>query len=232
MFQRLFGKPRFRRFADSFTLTGARKLATLCHWTQQQAARGDVVIVLSHFQSSFLENQSALQDAGIEFDIMADTLDEIQFRDRLLSTAAEPQILLSMSQMLQATPDTGSRTNQSRPLNQAKPLPPLSVIVTERYPLITVDEKLERFFQQMDSPVSMGYLIAFDDPILVHLLGQRFVNLLKQLGLGDQDLVSSTMTYRGLSRKLQHATSRVQQERPAISPEAWIQQNLDDSTAP
>jgi hypothetical protein len=236
LFKRFFGRRKFRRFPDSFTLTKTNKLGTLCHWVRQQSGLGEAVLVLSHFQSSFLDNQSALQDAGIDFEIVAESVDESRLARRLRETASDggPAILLTMTQMLQsAAPATSAkpayRTPSSPSTGTDSGAVPLSVIVTERYPLTTRDQALEQFLEQCPMPVALGYLISFDDPILVHLLGNRFVDLLKQLGLGDHDLVSSAMTHRGLTRKLQRATSRIRQERPAESPEQWIEWNLESA---
>ncbi len=227
LFKRLFGKPRFQRFPDSFTLSKANKLLTLCDWVRQQESRQETVLVLSHFQSTFLENQDALQQAGIEFEILAtpsaaDSLMQRIKRDASSSDSA--QTILTMAQMLVpadiAKPHTGLPPSENQAIS-------LSVIVTERYPIITHDIMLEKFFDQTGATVSMGYLISFDDPILVRLLGRRFIDLLKQLGLGENDLVSSAMTKRGLTRKLKRATAEIENERLAESPEEWIELNLD-----
>lgn len=171
-----------------------------------------------------MDNQSALQDAGIDFDILAETLNEDQFVQRARREMPAGRVILTMGPML--APSDFPAGQPQRAASQDA-LIPISVIVTERYPLITHDRKLEKFFEQSHATVLMGYLISFDDPILVRLLGQRFVDLLKQLGLGDNELISSVMTHRGLSRKLQQATTAIQQERPAASPQEWIKLNLD-----
>ena len=101
----------------------------------------------------------------------------------------------------------------------------LSVIVTERYPIVINDQQLEAFFRRVDRVVSMGYLISFDDPVVKGLLGERFVNLMEQLGFRDNELISSAMTYRGLARKLQKSTASITEEQTAESPEEWIELN-------
>ncbi|MDG2012679.1 MAG: hypothetical protein P8J33_04190 [Pirellulaceae bacterium] len=204
-------------------MTKATKLATLCQWTQQQSARGETVIILSHFPSSFLENQDALQDAGIDFEIIAERMDEPSFAQWLESSSGRGEVLLTMAQMLALSPGDFTPASSQPNLPSSDKL--LSVIVTERYPIVINDQHLEAFFRRVDRVVSMGYLISFDDPLVKGLLGERFVNLMEQLGFSDNELISSAMTYRGLARKLQKSTASVTQEQTAESPEEWIELN-------
>lgn len=221
LFSRLFSssKPRLRRFPDSFTLTNARKLDTLCQWVREQS-KIQTVVVLTHFQSTFLEVQQSLQSAEIEFEILAETLDPFQFDARL----SERATFLTMSQMLQAR--SGDLPSQ---LATAEAPKKLAVMVTERYPIPDRDRQLEEFLAQLPLSISLGYVISFEDPILKFLLGQKFIDLMKQLGLGDNDLVSSVMTNRGFARKLKSATASIETEQLAESPQQWIELNLQET---
>lgn len=175
--------------------------------------------MLSHFESTFLQNQVALQEAGFEFEILANSLDPHAFVERW--SGVKHTVILTMAQMLQL--DEHHRQLSGKLSDQS-----FSVIVTERYPVTANDEKLEQFFSGCNAEVEMGYLISFEDPILGHLLGERFIGLLKQLGLGSHDLVSSTMTHRALSRQLARATASITQEIQAESPQEWIRLNLEN----
>lgn len=204
-------------------MTKATKLATLCQWTQQQSAREETVLILSHFPSSFLENQDALQEAGIDFEIIAERMDEQTFSQWLETSSGPGQVVLTMAQMLDLTPGETDPTSSQPNLQKSDKM--LSVIVTERYPIVINDQQLEAFFRRVDRVISMGYLISFDDPVVKGLLGERFVNLMEQLGFRDNELISSAMTYRGLARKLQKSTASVTEEQTAESPEEWIELN-------
>lgn len=223
MFKAIFGKKNFRLFHDSFAMTKAKKLETLCQWCGQQADQGETVLVLAHFPSSFMENQDALQESGLDFEIFAERMNPPKLAHWLGESNRRGQIFLSMAQMLEPV-------EPHEPLSESNPRPigdqtKLSVIVTERYPLVSQDEKLATFFRSLHAKTSMGYLIAFDDPLVVGLLGQRFVDLMEQLGFNENELISSAMTYRGLTRKIRKATASVTDEKPAESPEEWIALN-------
>lgn len=225
LFQRWFGKQKFRRLADSFTLTDSNKQATLCQWIRQQADAGDTVIVLCHFQSSFLQNQQAIQAAEIDFEILADPVDELNLANRI-RTEFRGKVVLTMAAMLNQSPDTTRLNNDLAYREKNDNQPSVAVIVTERYPITSQDDMIESFFHQTQLPVAIGYVISFEDPMLRHLLGERFIALLKQLGLGSNDLISSTMTNKELSRQLVQATRSVENETVATSPEEWIELNL------
>jgi len=231
LFQRLFGKKKLNRLADSFTMTNVNHAATLCDWVIRQSQSGSCVVVLCHFQSSFVDNQSALQDAGIEFEILATPLDEEAFlkhvNDQVPSVNLNGgKVILTMAPMLQSDPSLDGLTAR-KPGHSLPAAGPFSVIVTERYPMTICDDKLELFFQKTDANVSIGYLISFQDPLLNRLLGDRFISLLKQLGMGDNDLISSMMTNRQLARQLARATATIENEVLADSPQEWIELNLD-----
>lgn len=221
LFSRLLSAPRpqFRRFPDTFTLTETRKLTTLGSWVRDQSAVQSV-IVLTHFQSTFLSVQESLQETEIDFDILAEPHDQFQFDARLASQDSGTRVYLTMSQMLQ------SRVNEQTVPPKPDPSRKLAVMVAERYPLAERDTALEDYFKQLPIYTSMGYLISFEDPILKFLLGQKFIDLMKQMGLGENDLVSSLITNRGLARKLRMATQSIENEIAAESPQEWIELNL------
>lgn len=204
-------------------MTKAKKLETLCQWCGQQAQQGETVLVLAHFTSSFIENQDALQDSGLDFEIFAERMNPQMLAKWLGETDRRGQIFLSMAQMLD--PPALIDDSQRSKLPTTNELKKLSVIVTERYPLVSHDEALDTFFRSLHAKTSMGYLIAFDDPLVVGLLGQRFVDLMEQLGFNENELISSAMTYRGLARKIRKATASIIDETPAESPEEWIELN-------
>ena len=215
LFRKIFGRRQFQRFPDSFTLTQSRKWTTLCEWVDGQVRVDRDVLVLTHFPSTFVKTQSALQEADIDFEVLSSPIASDMLMRQFEHHAT--RTLITMAQML--APATALST-------ESTPQRELSVIVMERYPLLENDRLLENYLRQVSARVSAGYLVSFDDPVLRHLMGERFVNLMKQLGMGDNDLVSSTMTHRGFSRRLRAATSRITEEIPANSPEEWIQQNL------
>ena len=223
MFKAIFGRKNFRLFHDSFAMTKAKKLETLCQWCGQQAQRGETVLVLAHFPSSFMENQDALMKSGLDFEIFAERMNPQMLTQWLNETDRRGQIFLSIAQMLEPT-EASDPLSRSSTQTSGEPKK-LSVIVTERYPLVSHDERLETFFRSLQAKTSMGYLIAFDDPLVVGLLGQRFVDLMEQLGFNENELISSAMTYRGLARKIRKATASVTDEKSAESPEEWIALN-------
>lgn len=218
LFQRLFGKYQFHRFPDSFTRTREAKFKSLQRWVRTQADQGRHVLVLAHFESTFLESQEAIQRAGIDYEILA----RPQSQQQLVRTLAESpaNVTITMSQML--APSEEPEYRESVDLHVA-------MMITERYPLVDRDIRLEDFARSLAARVDMGYLMSFEDPIIRSLLGEKLIFLMEQLGLGDHHLIQSAMTERALQHKIRHATRSVVAEQEAGSPQEWLELNMPEA---
>ncbi|MGI9519206.1 MAG: hypothetical protein ACR2NP_19295 [Pirellulaceae bacterium] len=215
LFQRLFGKRGFHRFADSFTRTREAKFANLQRWVQTQSEQGRHVLVLAHFESTFLEAQAAIQQSGFDFEILARPQSQQQLVRTLYGSPAG--ITITMSQML--APSEEPEYREAVDLH-------IAMMITERYPLVERDVRLEDFARSLAARVNMGYLMSFEDPVIRRLLGDRFIFLMEQLGLGENDLVQSAMTERALQQRIRRATQSVVDEQEAGSPEQWLEVNM------
>ena len=62
LFRNWFASRHVKFHPDSYTLTSDKKYEVMCRWIGELRGRGQRVMVLSHFPSTFLETQSALND--------------------------------------------------------------------------------------------------------------------------------------------------------------------------
>ena len=99
------------------------------------------MIVLCHFQSSFLQNQQAIQAAEIDFEILADPVDELNLANRI-RTEFRGKVVLTMAAMLNQSPDTTRLNNDLAYREKNDNQPSVAVIVTERYPITSQDLSL------------------------------------------------------------------------------------------
>ncbi len=218
LFQRLFGKYGFHRYADSFTRTREAKFASLRQWVQTQSGQGKHVLILAHFESTFLDVQSAIQQAGFDYEVLAMPQSQQQLARTLADSAAN--ITITMSQML--APSEEPEYREPADLH-------IAMMIVERYPLVQRDMRLDDFARSLAARVDMGYLMSFEDPVVRQLLGERFIFLMEQLGLGEHDLIQSAMTERALQQRIRRATQAVVNEQEAGSPEEWLELNMPDS---
>ena len=210
-----FGPPKFVKHPDSFAVSRAVQLSTLCDWVRRDSGIESTFLVLCHFQSTFLEIQHAFAQADIDYGVLTErvTVDELESK----LEPDHPSIRLTLAAMLVEKQQRNSKQDSNSKLG---------VIVTERHPLMTYDDKLEQFARQLSWPVSLGYLLSFEDAIFRLLVGQKFVDLMKQLGLGRNDLISSAMSSRSIDRALRKVSITADNEVPAESPEEWIEMNV------
>lgn len=193
-----------------------RKYEVVSRWMGELRGRGQQVLVLTCFPATFLELQSALNQRQVEYDILAERVSE----DGLLARVreADDSPLLTMSQMLQpAGPVSSGPPASGRPL---------ALIVVERHPLPRYHEALQQFARNLNHPIAIGYILSFDDPVVRFYLGDNFIELLKQLGMGNNDLVSSTMTRRALDRAIKRRAGQISGAKAAESAEEWLALNF------
>ena len=218
LLKRLLGRPRFRKHADTFTASRAVVHQQLGRWIELCLAKQQHVLLLTHFESTFADTVGSLEQAEIDFEIISEpTLaDQLTAQMRI----APPGVWLTMPDVLDYSPRHGQ--TEFIDLN-------LAIIVLERHPMVVHDEKVERFAREMGGRVEMGYFLSLEDPVIRAVINRRTIELLKQLGLGQNDLVSSHMTSRALEKMLRRVTDQVQEESPAHSPEEWFELNLSSS---
>ena len=218
LLKRWFATRRPRFHPDAFTLTEERKYQTLRDWIQKLTGEGQQVMVVCHFQSTFLEIQRRLDDQDLDYRVLAEPVSEQQLLAMLIrERLRREELILTMAPMLSVT----------GPVDPARPDPgfPLALIIPERYPLLANDRQLEQYVRNLSADAALGYLLSFEDPVIRHFLGPDFIQLMEHLGLGSNDLVSSWMTRRVLERALRRASSQLTHETPAASPLEWLSQN-------
>jgi hypothetical protein len=214
--QRILGSSRVNYRSDSFTLTTRGKYSRLRQWLNDLVERDRPIVLLCHFESTFLEIQTVLDQFEIDFDILARSLTRTVLMQQFEHGLRKP--VLTMASMLQVDELAPSRSSALESLN-------LAVIVLERYPNPVRDELIESFARSLGCPVQLGYLLSFEDPLIRELLGQNFIDLMQQLGLGENDLVSSAMSSRALSRAIKRRSKNVVDETVAQSPLEWLAAN-------
>lgn len=218
---RLLASPRVNSRPDSFTLTTASKYSTLIHWLRHFARNKQPVVMLCHFPSTFSEVQNVLDQNEQDFEILAETVTRTVLMRRFEGPTLTPQ--LTMASMLQIGELVPMPRSVGNSLNVA-------LVVLERFPNPARDQEIEAFARNLGCRVQLGYLLSFEDPLLQELLGKPFIELMQQLGLRENDLVSSAMSSRAVSRAIRRRIQNVGKEVPADSPLEWLRANSASRT--
>lgn len=213
MFEWLFRKSNFQLFQDSYALTFDSMLAGLLDALSARIEKGDTVFLLTHFQDSFLKMQSRLEKAGIGYSIIAEPVDSSVITR--LADSSSNCVHLSMAQMLLSESPSGEKKQQ----------PHVSVVVCERHPMPAYDQAVAGWCRELPFPVELGYLLSLDDPTVSYVITDSVRRLLEQFGMGENELITSSMVSKRLSSVLRRKASKITEEVSADSASEWLELN-------
>ncbi len=215
----IFKKKNFKRAEDTFALTreilwdGLKQRITLAQ-TQERATW-----LIVHFTDTFSELQERLEQWEVDYEIVSTQLSASQFERHLPmgDENSSPRLKLILADLI-PEPTSHPASLPSEPTDQ------LALIVLERHPLIEHDDRLESFARTLPCKVEFGYLLSFDDAVIKISLDDQVIELLKQLGLGDE-LISSNMVARRLETVLRRLSSGFTGDTRCDSAAQWLEIN-------
>ena len=205
------GNSRCECFLDTFALSRARLWEGICDAVRACVAQGEHTLVIAHFPATFGKAEQVLATAGLPFAISPPRVTWDWLSDWILRSP--PQIILTLAGAL-----SSEIPARSDPAIQQR----LAVIVAERFPHPVPDRLLVEFFKRGAVPSQLGYYVALDDPTFASAGHDLLVEVMQQLGLDHQSLVSSQLLSRRLQRVLSQRARHLSSWQPADSAEAWL----------
>ena len=209
----------FQRYPDSFASTRAILYQRLMEVIRTQAQKGSTVFMTAHFPAEFFRMQSELNEDGIIYELITRPLDPQWFIDN--QKRSEGVVHLALAEFLI---DTGSVINESFKTR-------LDVIVVDRHPQPVHDLALEKFAQGFPAITRMGYFLALEDRVLNSVINDTTMQVLKQMGIDDQGLISSGIISKRITKvlareeKLRVASGGGSADQSAESADAWYELN-------
>ena len=202
-------------YSDTFALHRVDLLQAIVDVLRQPTGKSHW-IVAAHFPRAFDELTACLDRHEIRFRIGDRPLDSHTVRD-----AVQPgEIVVTLAEMLRC----GDATRPGESIEN-----PVSVLLVERHPLLRRDDPVAQFVRQIRGQRRLAYYLALDDPLVQQILSPQILEVLRQFGLTERDLVSSHLVSRAIKRWQRKMERQVQQENPADSCAAWLEQNLGRS---
>ncbi len=222
----------FQRHPDSFATTRVtlyEKLLEVVGTLIQQPKRPEgrsqeqsllstasTVFIAAHFPDEFFRVQNELQRHGIEYQFITRPLDSQWFTDN--ADRSTNVIYLTLAEFLTET------TFGDNPVFRST----LNLIVIDRHPEPFRDAALEQFARDFPATTRMGYFLALEDRVLHPVINETTLTVLKQMGIEDQGLVSSSI----ISKRINKVLARKQKQRtgegtPTDSAEDWFELNGD-----
>ena len=160
------------------------------------------------------ELQNALDVWKIPYDVVTQIVNRRWIEQ--IRPCQQPPVFLTMAELFD--PESSS----IKPIQDP---PPLALMIAERHPLDQHDRKIEKFARQIPCPVELGYFLALDDVIMSQFVSPGMIQLLRQLGLREHELITSHMVTRRLNQATKKMSRSVDRELPADSATEWFRLN-------
>ena len=218
-------QPRsFTQFEDHYALTRDSLFGALKKPINDCVEQHDLVLLVAHFPECFTQIESQLEAWDLDFEVVVNRIDQ-----DWVSTVNKGQqynhVFLTLAGMLVYNDDPEAR-KKARAI-QGERVQPVSMMVLERHPQIGRDSRVAAFAKSIANPVRLGYFLSLEDSVVTKLINPQLVQLMQQMGLTDQELVTSNMLTRRLKRVLSRQVF-TGVEAPAESASEWYELNAPD----
>jgi len=203
------------KYEDSFARTTRGKLRGIQSALRKASGEpANTTLLVAHFADTFTQLQDMLHEEAIEYDIATSKLDHDWLA---VSRDDQGNVLLTLAELLEPLP---------RQSNESSTAPStVSVIVSERHPLLSADERLAEFCKSLPCRVRWGYFLSFQDAVMKALVDKRAVQILDMFGMGQYELIHSKMVSKSLNRALKKMETRYLSRFPTDSAEQWLIRN-------
>ena len=104
----------------------------------------------------------------------------------------------------------------------------IDIIVGERHPLPSVDDRLEEFADELPCRCRFSHHVSLDDAVLKVFAGDWVKNVLKQLGMTEDEAIESQMVSRRIRQAQQKIEGRAFGSLNAESAAEWLEKNCPD----
>lgn len=95
------------------------------------------------------------------------------------------------------------------------------LIFVEHYPLASVEQELFLRLRLNNVPV----LSSLDEPLFFMFGGEKSIQLMKKMGMNDDEIVSHPMITKSIRNAQQKIASKIKVELKAESQEEWLKKN-------
>jgi len=104
----------------------------------------------------------------------------------------------------------------------------LDIIVGERHPLPSVDERLEQFAGELPCRCRCAHHLSLEDPVIKLFAGEWVQNLLERLGMKEDEAIESQLVSRRIKQAQQKIEGRAFGSSEAESAEQWLEKNCSE----
>ena len=211
LLRRIFGKP-FSRHPDSFALTRKVLWQSIADSIHLQQSLGKSVWLVAHFEETFLSCQEMLERNQIDYVVETQNLNKEWFDDPSNLTPSPVRLWLA---------DLVLPLDKNKELSPSTHYP-IAMMIAERHPFGPKDEVLIDVARAAPVKVELGYFMAMEDELVKRLIPPQLIELMKTMGLQDQDLISSSIITRRLEKLIRKGTATADIAQEAESAAHWF----------
>ena len=102
----------------------------------------------------------------------------------------------------------------------------IELIVAERHPFLSADEKLLQFADELPCRCRVSHHLALNDPLLKVFCGEWVIRILDSLGMKEDEAIESSMVSRRVKQAQQKIESSAFGNLETESAEKWIKKNM------
>lgn len=104
----------------------------------------------------------------------------------------------------------------------------IDVIVGERHPLPSVDDRLEEFADELPCRCRFSHHVSLEDPVMQIFAGEWVQDVLRKLGMSEDEAIESRMVSRRIRQAQLKIEGRTFGNLNAGSASEWLETNRPD----
>lgn len=211
-------------YEDKIWLDGNRKLDGICQDARDARADLSNALILAHFKSTLSIVEGLLSKRAIDYKSYSPLdFSALCFRGH---DPASTSVWVGLASHFQAhgSATSGATMDQSRSA--------VRILVAEHHPLAPRDEAVLDAARSLACDAQVIHYTSLTDPLLNHFGGDRIRGLMTQMGMEEQECISSPVINRAIRNAQEKIQKQVQREMQTNSPEEWFRFNLPPSSRP
>lgn len=130
--------------------------------------------------------------------------------------AAGGTVMATTVEALQQSDGTAIRFDESQRVE---------IVAAERHPLPERDAQITQFAAELPCQTRVTHFLSLDDPVLRVFAGEWVENILRRLGMDEDEGINSPMVSHRLRSAQQKVAAQAIADAPAESAEQWFEKN-------
>lgn len=213
LFSWLFGKQPRVEVREMIRLTDKARTKAVAEAVRDSLAAGRTVLVVAHFPATLAAFGEKIIGKGVPHETIPSRLTS---RAALELASGTPRVLLGLVRNLE--PD------EFPPPDDA-PESPLPVLVLERHFLRAHDDRVVKFAEGLGGRATVEFHTALDDPLMGLFAGEWVRNVLRGLGMKEDEALDSAMVNRRIAAAQAKVAGSYPSDHDADSPAEWLERN-------